>query len=327
MNSFGRLFRVSVFGESHGAMVGVLIGGCPSGIALSEKDFSDDLLRRKSGTKGTTPRVEDDLPEIISGIYKGFTTGSPITILFKNNNVRPSDYNFSDVPRPGHADFVAKEKFKGFNDPRGGGHFSGRLTLGLVAAGVIAKKILKGIKIEAELTEAGGTSDIDLAIDQALKQGDSIGGIIECRVTGLPVGLGEPFFDSVESLISHAVFAIPAIKGIEFGSGFKAAGMKGSEYNDRFEDGSGKTVTNHAGGINGGITNGNDLVFRVAVKPASSISKPQETFDFANNKSTTLEIKGRHDACIALRVPVVLEAVTAIVLADLMLIDENIRIE
>jgi len=320
MNSFGRLFRISVFGESHGAKVGVVIDGCPSGIAVNKDDFKKDLSRRKSGAKGTTPRIEPDEPEVVSGIFNGYTTGSPITILFSNNNTRSSDYNFSDVPRPGHADFVAKEKYKGFNDSRGGGHFSGRITVGLVAAGVIAKKILNEIKIKALLTEAGGTRNIDKAIEEAIEQGDSIGGVVECSVSGLPVGLGEPFFDSVESLISHAVFAIPAIKGIEFGSGFQAAKMKGSEHNDAFTNETGKTVTNHAGGINGGITNGNELVFRVAVKPTSSISKPQETFDFANNKSTTLEIKGRHDTCIALRVPAVVEAVAAIVLADLLLI-------
>jgi len=320
MNTFGQLFRVSVFGESHGIGVGVIVDGCPPGIAIEINDFEADLLRRKSGAKGTTPRIEEDKPKLISGIYNGFTTGSPITILFRNANTRSSDYNFAEVPRPGHADFVANKKYQGFNDPRGGGHFSGRLTLGLVAAGVLAKKILDGISIKATLTETGGITDIDKAIDEALKNGDSIGGIVVCHVNGLPAGLGEPFFDSVESLISHAVFAIPAIKGIEFGSGFQAAGMKGSQHNDRFEDETGKTLTNHAGGINGGITNGNELLFRIAVKPTSSISKSQETFNFSENKTTNLQIKGRHDACIALRVPVVLEAVTAIVLTDLMLV-------
>ncbi len=322
MNTFGQLFRVSVFGESHGSGVGVIVDGCPPGIAIEINDFEADLLRRKSGAKGTTPRIEEDKPELISGIYNGFTTGSPITILFKNTNTRSSDYNFTEVPRPGHADFVANKKYRGFNDPRGGGHFSGRLTLGLVAAGVLAKKILKGVTIKATLTEAGGSTDINKAIDDALENGDSIGGIVTCHVSGLPIGLGEPFFDSVESLISHAVFAIPAIKGIEFGSGFQAAGMTGSQHNDRFEDETGKTLTNHAGGINGGITNGNELLFRIAVKPTSSISKSQDTFNFSKNKTTNLQIKGRHDACIALRVPVVLEAVTAMVLADLMLLEK-----
>ncbi len=325
MNTFGRLFRVSVFGESHGIGVGVLVDGCPPGIIVDVSDFEADLSRRKSGAKGTTPRIEEDKPELISGIYNGYTTGSPIIILFKNTNTRSSDYNFADIPRPGHADFVANEKYRGFNDPRGGGHFSGRLTLGLVAAGVLAKKILKNSNIKATLTEAGGNSDINKTIDEALKNGDSIGGLIECRINGLSVGLGEPFFDSVESLISHAVFAIPGIKGIEFGSGFQSAGMKGTQHNDRFKDETGKTLTNHAGGINGGITNGNELFFRVAVKPTASISKPQETYNFASTKQTTLTIKGRHDACIALRVPVVVEAVTAMVLADLMMIGRSVK--
>ncbi len=323
MNSFGRLFRVSVFGESHGEMVGVTIDGCPAGIAIDADDFKHDLSRRKSGAKGTTPRVESDEPRIVSGLFKGYTTGSPVTILFENSNTRSSDYRFSDIPRPGHADFVAGKKFHGFNNPGGGGHFSGRLTVGIVAAGVLAKKVLKDVIVKARLLEAGGSKDVEKAIDDALKQGDSIGGLIECSVTGLPVGLGEPFFDSVESSISHAVFAIPAIKGIEFGSGFKAASMKGSEHNDRFEDSSGKTITNHAGGINGGITNGNEVIFRIAVKPTSSISITQQTHNFAEDKPATLEIKGRHDACIALRVPVVVEAVTAMVLADLTLIQKS----
>ncbi len=323
MNSFGRLFRVSILGESHGLYVGVVIDGCPSGIPLNANDFTPDLQRRKSGAKGTTPRIETDRPEIISGVFNDFTTGSPITILFKNSNTRSEDYNFNNIPRPGHADFVAHKKFRGFNDPRGGGHFSGRLTTGLTAAGVVAKKILNKISVEAKLTQAGGSSNINDAIDNAIKNNDSVGGIVECKVNGLPVGLGEPFFDSIESLISHAVFAIPAIKGIEFGSGFKAASMKGSEHNDRFIDNTGKTATNHAGGINGGISNGNELLFRVAVKPTSSISSAQKTYDFAKNKSTELKIKGRHDACIALRVPVVIEAVTAMVLADLTLINKS----
>ncbi len=323
MNSFGRLFRVSVFGESHGPYVGVTIDGCMPGIKLSVNDFLADLQRRKSGAKGTTPRIEDDVPRIVSGVYKGFTTGSPLTLLFKNSNTVSADYNFSDIPRPGHTDFVAHQKFGGFNDPRGSGHFSGRLTVGLTAAGVVAKKHLKKMLINARLVEAGGSKDIDKAVEEALKQGDSIGGLVECRVNGLPVGLGEPFFDSVESLVSHAIFSIPAIKGIEFGSGFKAVAMKGSLHNDPFEDKTGKTVSNNAGGINGGITNGNELVFRVAVKPTSSISVEQETFNFTENKKTGLKIKGRHDACIALRVPVIVEAVTAIVLADLLRIHQT----
>ncbi len=326
MNTFGRIFKIQIFGESHGDSVGVIIDGCPAGVSLKEEDFTKDLLRRKSGAKGTTSRKEDDIPQIISGIHNNHSTGAPITILFKNSNTRSSDYNFRNHPRPGHSDFVADKKYNSYNDDRGGGHFSGRITLGLVAAGVIAKKIISDIHIKAKLTEAGGNKNIAEAIDNAIESKDSIGGIIECTASNIPVGLGEPFFDSVESLISHAVFAIPGIKGIEFGSGFEAANMKGSEHNDLIINKDGKTKTNHTGGINGGITNGNDLVFKVAVKPTSSISLPQETFNFESGKIETLEIKGRHDACFALRVPVIVEAVTACVLSDLLILNRRILI-
>ncbi len=323
MNSFGTFFRVHIFGESHGAAVGICIDNCPAGIDLNEEDFLHDISRRKSGAKGTTPRKEEDTPEIISGVFNGKTNGAPITILFKNTNVISKDYsNLIDMPRPGHADFTAKIKYGGFNDYRGGGHFSGRLTLCLVAAGVIAKKICSTISIQAKLVEAGGKSNIEEAIEEALLVKDSIGGIVECVAGNMPVGLGEPFFDSIESLISHIIFSIPAIKGIEFGTGFSAAKMKGSEHNDSIIDASGKTEKNNAGGINGGISNGNNLVFRVAVKPTSSIGIPQETINFKSGQKETLEIKGRHDVCIALRVPVVVEAATALVLADLMLLDQ-----
>ncbi len=323
MNTFGRIFRIHIFGESHGDSVGVVVDGCPPGIEITGEDFKTDLLRRKSGAKGTTSRKEDDIPQVISGIYNNFTTGSPITVLFKNADTRSSDYNFRQHPRPGHADFVADKKYNSFNDDRGGGHFSGRITVGLVAAGVIAKNIIKETSIKAKLTEAGGSKNISKTVDEAVKTGDSIGGIIECTVKNIPTGLGEPFFDSVESLISHAVFSIPGIKGIEFGSGFDAARMKGSEHNDLIINKKGRTNTNNAGGINGGITNGNEIVFLVAVKPTSSISLPQETYNFKTKKSETLEIKGRHDACIALRIPVIIEAVTACVLADLILISND----
>ncbi|MEZ5018121.1 MAG: chorismate synthase [Flavipsychrobacter sp.] len=321
MNSFGRLFRVHIFGESHGQVVGVTVDGCPAGISLSEEDFFADIARRKPGGKGTTPRVEADSPNIVTGVFNGKTTGAPITILFENTNTRSKDYEkIKDTPRPGHADFVLKEKYKGFNDYRGGGHSSGRLTVCLVAAGVIAKKIIKGIEVQATLTEAGGIEDIELAIEKAIKDKDSIGGIVTCKVQGLPIGLGEPFFDSMESAISHAVFAIPAIKGIEFGSGFAAAKMKGSQHNDAILDASGTTETNNAGGINGGVTNGNDMFFRVAVKPTSSTPQQQTSWNEATNQQEDFVVKGRHDLCIALRVPVVVEAVTAMVIADMQLV-------
>ncbi len=323
MNNFGRIFRLSIFGESHGKGVGVTIDGCPSGIELTEEDLLLDLSRRKSGAKGTTPRIEQDLPNILSGTFEGKTTGAPLIILFNNNNTKSKDYsNLLDSPRPGHADFVAKHKFGEHNDYTGGGHFSGRITLGIVAAGTVAKKILGNVNINAKLTEIGGKTDFDAAIEEALLEHDSIGGIVECKANNLPIGYGEPFFDSVESMISHLIFAIPATKGIEFGSGFEAAKMKGSEHNDNFVDGSGKTETNNAGGINGGITNGNELVFRVAVKPTSSIGINQKTMNFAKGEVQDLLIEGRHDACIALRVPVIIEAATAIALADLKLIDK-----
>ncbi len=325
MNSFGRLYRVSIFGESHGECVGVVIDGCPPGISLPVEDFSADLERRKGGTKGTTPRKEDDVPEIVSGVFNNKTTGTPITILFKNSNTRSGDYEKQRaIPRPGHADFVASKKFGGFEDYRGGGHFSGRLTVALVAAGVVSKKILGQIKIESKLLEIGGETDLDKGLQKAIDAKDSIGGIIECRVNNLPIGLGEPFFDSAESLISHAVFAIPAVRAIEFGTGFTAAKMFGSKHNDPIEDASGKTTTNHAGGIVGGLTNGNEIVYRIAIKPTSSTPQEQQTLNIETNSVESFSVKGRHDLCIALRVPVVLEAATAIVLADLMLLNNKI---
>ena len=318
MNAFGTNFRVSIFGASHDSKIGIAIDGCPAGLELQTSDFEPDISRRRPGGTGTTARIENDEPHIISGWYQGKTTGAPITLLFDNNNTRPQDYEaFKNVHRPGHADFVLHHKFGGFNDPRGGGHASGRLTLCLVAAGVIAKKVLKGIAIEAKLTEAGGISNIDAAIQRAIEKQDSIGGMVTCTVAGLPVGLGEPFFDSVESMISHAIFSIPAIKGIEFGSGFSAASMTGSEHNDAIIDEKGTTLSNHAGGINGGITNGNELYFRVAVKPTSSTPQEQQTWNHITGSMENFVVRGRHDLCIALRVPVVVEAVTAIVLADL----------
>lgn len=323
MNSFGRIFRLTVFGESHGESVGVNIDGIPAGIPLTQEDFLPDLERRKAGAKGTTPRKEEDLPFLKSGVFRDRTTGAPVTIMFENNNTRSADYDkLREFPRPGHADWVATKKFGGFEDFRGGGHFSGRLTLNLVAAGVIAKKILgEKISVTATLKEVGGLPDAEQGLEAAIKAKDSVGGIVECVVDGLPVGLGEPFFDSVESAIAHAAFSIPAIKGIEFGAGFAAAKMKGLEHNDPIIDIHGKTATNHAGGVVGGITNGNPLVFRVAVKPTSSTPKEQQTLNVASGEVETFSVKGRHDLCIALRVPVVLEAVTAIVLADFMLLE------
>ena len=365
MNTFGNRFRVSIFGESHGEALGVVLDGVPAGMPLTEADFLPDIDRRRSGARGTTPRTEPDVPELVSGVYEGHTTGAPLTILFRNTNTRSADYAaFGEHPRPGHADFTARLKFQGFNDPRGGGHFSGRLTLPVVAAGVVAKKILSEAVLalsrgrvdcvpEARIVELGGRTDPsawDDALAAAMAEGDSLGAVVECRVDGVPAGLGEPFWDSVESAVAHAVFSIPGVRGIEFGDGFSSARMKGSEHNDPFPEhvcthapeaedapegacchgegagchgeeacchgeghhGCGRhrglqpPVTNHAGGVNGGITNGNPLVFRVAFKPTSSIAKAG--------------IPGRHDTCFALRTPVIVEAMAALVLADLIFV-------
>lgn len=327
MNSFGRLFRVSIFGESHGESVGITIDGCPAGLALQAEDLLPDLERRKGGIqKGTTPRQEADFPFFKSGLFNHTTTGFPITILFENNNTRSEDYNKQrSIPRPGHADWVAHQKFGGFEDYRGGGHFSARLTTGLVAAGAIAKKLMPGIRIEARVISIGGETDTEKGLQKAIDAKDSVGGVVECRVTGLPVGLGEPYFDSVESVLAHILFAIPAVRGVEFGTGFAAAAMYGSEHNDAIEDNTGKTRTNHAGGVVGGISNGNELIFRLAVKPTSSTSKIQNSLNWETGQTEDFSIKGRHDLCVALRAPVIVEAVTAIVLADFMLLEQNIK--
>ena len=326
MNSFGSIFRISIFGESHNECVGIVLDGVPAGLSISEADFVTDVERRKGGVqKATTPRQEDDLPIFKSGVFNSKTTGSPLTILFENNNTRSSDYEKQrEIPRPGHADFVANKKFGGFEDYRGGGHFSGRLTLCLVAAGVVAKKLLNNIQIIAKLLEVAGETDIEKGIQKAIDAKDSVGGIVECKVTCLPIGLGEPFFDSVESKISHIIFSIPAVKGIAFGNGFEAAKIFGSQNNDVIIDENGTTKTNNAGGIVGGLTNGNEMVFQVAIKPTSSTPKTQESYNWHSHQMENFSIKGRHDLCIALRVPVVVEAATAIVLADLMMQEQRI---
>ena len=345
MNTFGRKFRVSIFGESHGKLLGVVMDGVPPGLELEEADFEQDILRRKSGAKGTTPRMESDMPSIVSGVFEGHTTGAPLTIVFSNENTRSGDYSqFAAMPRPGHADLTGAIRYEDCQDPRGGGHFSGRLTLPIVAAGVAAKKIVADATlldethvapedIRAGIVELGGISSPDgepfmgetlpsewlEALEQAMRDGDSLGAIVECEVNGLDIGYGEPFWDSVESVIAHAVFSIPGVRGIEFGDGFAASAMRGSEHNDPIGP-DGIPLKNGAGGVNGGITNGAPLKFRVAFKPTSSISRPQHTFNFASGQMDILQIKGRHDACFALRAPVVVEAMTAIALADLMLL-------
>lgn len=359
MNTFGRKFRVSIFGESHGELIGVILDGVPAGLELSEQDFEKDILRRKSGVKGTTPRIEADQPQIVSGVFEGHTTGAPLTIVFRNTNTHSSDYRlFAAMPRPGHADLTAALKWDDCQDPRGGGHFSGRLTLPVVAAGVVAKKILADVTmldespcndVNARIVELSGialgdvSTSLDMtenssdmteenldmtegqlprewqnAIEEAIKEGDSLGAVIECTVPQIDPGYGEPFWDSVESNLAHAIFAIPGVRGIEFGDGFRAAAMKGSEHNDPIGT-DGRPTKNGAGGVNGGITNGAPIVFRTAFKPTSSIRKAQQTYNFAKQQMDTLEVPGRHDVCFALRAPVVVEAMTAIVLADLVM--------
>lgn len=357
MNTLGRIFRITIHGESHGPAIGVVIDGCPAGIPLDPADFEEDLARRRSGAEGTTPRREQDQPRLLSGVWQGRTTGAPLHVLFENRDTRSADYgNFTAIPRPGHADFTAMMKYGGWSDPRGSGHFSGRITAGIVAAGVVAKKVLQhsllraarltadngqvqgssavehaepdlasapaptGIRFQTSLLAVGGSKDINLAIQNALKDGDSVGGLVEIRIRGIPAGFGEPMFYGAESAIAHALFAVPGVRGVEFGDGFAAAAMRGSEHNDPFIDAQGHTSRNGAGGINGGITNGNEIIVRAAVKPASSIARSQHTWNFAEHRMTELQIPGRHDTCIALRAAVVLEAATACALADLALL-------
>lgn len=319
MNTFGRIFKIAIFGESHGPAVGVLIDGCPAGLQLEAGDFEADLARRRGGTPGTTTRREPDEPRIASGVLAGHTTGSPLLIQFANTDQDPAAYEaIRHTPRPGHADLVARQKHGDHADLRGGGHHSGRLTVGLVAAGVVAKKLLPAIEIAARLVSVGGSADIAAEVASVVADGDSVGGLVECCIQGLPPGLGEPFFDSVESLVAHAVFAIPAVRGVEFGAGFAAAGMRGSAHNDPILDASGRTESNHAGGVLGGLTTGNEVVFRVAVKPTPSIRRAGRTVDLRTGRPAEVSVTGRHDACIALRVPVIVEAAAAIVLVDLM---------
>jgi len=325
VNTFGRLLRVHLLGESHGPVVGVLLDGCPAGLPLAPEDLEADLARRRAGAPGTTARREADRPRVLSGLHQGRTTGAPLLIAFDNGDVDSADYaGLEHTPRPGHADLAARQKYAGCADPRGGGHFSGRLTVGLVAAGVLAKRLLGPARVEARLLEAGGRPDAEAAAAEAAAAGDSAGGLIECRVSGLPAGLGEPFFDPVEGLLAHALFALGGVRGIEFGAGFASARMRGSECNDPILDPAGRTATNHAGGVNGGLTNGNPLVFRLAVKPTSSIALPQRTVDVRSGQLVELRVPGRHDACHALRLPVVVEAVTALVLADLTLVQRGL---
>lgn len=351
-NSFGKFFRIMTFGESHGKCVGVVVDGCPAGLALKEEDIQKELDKRRPGQSGiSTPRKESDLVQILSGVFNGYTTGAPICALVWNKDVDSSFYTrIRFTPRPGHADYTAFVKYGGFSDYRGGGRFSGRITVSFVIAGAIAKKLLRkvlGVEILAYTVQIGDIKAKDMSIEEikgqiennlvrcgdpeaakkmveliekVKEEGDSVGGIIECIALNVPPGLGEPVFDTVEGELAKAIFAVPAVKGVEFGAGFKAAVMRGSEHNDKFyvaEDGNIKTFTNNSGGILGGITNGEPLVLRVAIKPTATIGKPQKTVDLKTKKTVEILGKGRHDPCIVPRAVPVIESMIAFALTDL----------
>ncbi len=348
-NTFGNSISVTLFGESHGSEIGAVLDGLMPGVAVDEDFIRHQLSLRRPQGKISTARVEADEFRIVSGVFEGRTTGTPLCILIPNTNTRSGDYS-KGLPRPGHADYAAECKYHGFQDFRGGGHFSGRITAPLVAAGAIAISMLQksGVLIGTHISELAGISDrafgdieadleqlADLAfpvlnagiaqamreeIEQAARECDSVGGILETAVLGLPAGVGEPWFDTVEGVLAHALFSIPAIKGVEFGEGFAFADMRGSEANDglRFENGKIQMSTNHNGGINGGITNGMPMLFRCAVKPTPSIFKAQESVDLSAKTNETLVLKGRHDPAIIHRARVVVDSITALVLCDLL---------
>lgn len=326
MNSFGQIFRVTIYGESHGSGVGIIVDGMPSGIKLTLDDFVNDINRRKPGAIGTTSRIEADEVNILSGVFNDYTTGMPINLYFLNQNTKSSDYSYiKNTPRPSHADFTASKKYNGFEDYRGGGHFSGRLTLPIVAAGVLAKKIISA-NITSEIVNIHGATAKESFNDEIMKAAnsfDSVGGIVKITISNMPIGVGEPYFDSIESVLAHLLYSVGGVKGVSFGIGFEGASLYGSEFNDCIIDEFGKTKTNNNGGINGGISNGNDIIINVFVKPTPSIFKSQKTYNFEKKEIDDLVIKGRHDAAIVLRAPVVLEAMCAIGLADLFLLSKK----
>lgn len=348
-NTFGQSVAVTLFGESHGEYIGAVLDGLAPGLAVDEAFIRHQLFLRRPQGKISTSRVEADEFRIVSGVFEGKTTGTPLCIFIPNTNTRSSDYN-RNIPRPGHADYAAECKYHGYQDARGGGHFSGRITAALVAAGAIAISVLRqnGILIGTHISRISDISDrnfdsyesdietladltfpvLDSAkadlmracIEDAASEGDSVGGILETAITGLPAGIGEPWFDTVEGMLSHALFSIPAIKGVEFGTGFGMADLRGSQANDglRMQNGRVVTTTNHNGGINGGITNGMPVIFRCAVKPTPSIFGEQESVDLTSCQDTTLTLAGRHDPAIIHRARVVVDSVAALVLCDLL---------
>ncbi|MCL2018811.1 MAG: chorismate synthase [Oscillospiraceae bacterium] len=323
-STFGDRLKISIFGESHGEAIGAVVDGFPSGEEIDFTELQAFMARRAPGGFGSiaTPRKEDDIPRFISGIYNGKTTGTPLGIVIENTNTRSSDYEkIKKIPRPGHADFTAHIKYSGFADMRGGGHFSGRLTAPICAAGAVALQILKrrGISISAYITEIGGISGEKEDMYELIRNlnGDSVGGIIECRTEGLPPGIGGGMF-GLESKLAGALFGIPAVKGVEFGSGFEGSRKKGSENNDSFiaADKKVSTVTNNHGGLLGGITTGMPLVFRIALKPTPSIALEQDSVDLNTLENVKLKIEGRHDPCVVIRAVPVAEAIAALVLMD-----------
>ena len=330
-STYGENLKISIFGQSHSEAIGVVIDGLPAGFEVDMDKLGEFLSRRAPGQgKHTTSRKEPDRPEFLSGLAGGKTCGAPLAALIRNTNTRSSDYdNIRDIPRPGHADFAARIKYGGAEDVSGGGHFSGRMTAPLCIAGGIALQILreKGITVKAEIKEIGGKSDGFLeTVEEARLDADSVGGVIECVIEGVPAGYGNPMFGGVENKIASCVFGIPAVKGVEFGAGFEAARMRGSENNDEFyyeEDGRVRTRTNNHGGILGGITTGMPIVFRAAFKPTPSIGKPQKSISFSEKKDAVLEIKGRHDPCVVMRAAPCVEAAAAITVLDIILGGKN----
>ncbi|MCI2146640.1 MAG: chorismate synthase [Clostridiales bacterium] len=325
-SSYGKWVRISIFGQSHSEAIGVTIDGLPAGIPINMEELQRFMNRRAPGqSRYSTPRKEADKPEFISGLVGSTTCGAPLTALIQNTNTKSGDYdNIRDIPRPGHADLTAHIKYGGYEDVRGGGHFSGRLTAPLCIAGGIFKQILqkKGVEIDARIVEIGGNhEDPFQEIDRAREDLDSVGGIVECRITGVPAGIGDPMFDGVENAIAQTVFAIPAVKGIEFGAGFAASRMRGSQNNDPFrydEDGNIRTTSNNSGGILGGITNGMEIIFRCAFKPTPSISQPQDSISWSSGENAVLEVHGRHDPCIVPRALPCVESAAALALINLM---------
>lgn len=320
-NSYGEILRVTIFGASHAESVGVDIEGVPQGLRLTEELFAADIERRRPMQRGDTPRHESDTPQIEGTDKEHLTTGGSIRISFRNNNIRSKDYTHLVYhPRPSHADLTQRRKYGQEADLAGGGIASGRMTVALVAAGVVAKQLIPNARFETKLIEVAGITDVsrfDSLIQEAHSDKDSVGGVVECRVEGVEASLGEPFFDSVESTIAHLLFSIPGVKGVEFGDGFAGCKKRGSERNDAIIDDKGTTLTNNEGGINGGITNGNPIIVRVAIKPTPSIGREQHSYDFSSGRIAPLTIGGRHDACIARRAAVVVEAMVALALADL----------